>query len=124
MFLHLSVILSTRGGGVCPSACWDTPPWAGTPLGRPPPGRHPLVRHPPGQTPPGRTPPWADTPQQTPPRQTPHGQTPPPSRRLLLRTVGILLECILVFSYNDKKRMTVVCINESEVITFILTCMN
>ena len=35
MFLHLSVILST-GGGVCPSACWDTPhgqtpPWADTP---------------------------------------------------------------------------------------------
>ena len=40
--------------------------------------------------------PWADTrPGQTPPRQTPPEQTPP-SRRLLLRTVRILLECILV----------------------------
>ena len=45
-----------RGGGVCPSACWDT---------------HPPGRHPPGQTPPGQTPPWEDTP----PR---HTQPPPP----------------------------------------------
>ena len=91
MFLHPSVILFT--GGVCLSACWDTHPL-----------RH---RHPPGQTPPradtspgrhlGRhlqqTPPWADT---------PLGQTPPslPSRRLLQRTVRILLECILVF-FNE-----------------------
>ena len=29
MFLHLSVILSTRGG-VCLSACLDTTPWADT----------------------------------------------------------------------------------------------
>ena len=42
-------------------------PWADTPLGRPPPGQTP------------------------PPRQT------PPSRRLLLRTVRILLECIVFF---------------------------
>ena len=44
-------------------------------------------------TPPGQTPPWADT---------PLGQTPPPlpSRRLLQRTVRILLECILVF-FNE-----------------------
>ena len=33
MFLHVSVILFT--GGVCLSACWDTPPWDQT---RPPPG--------------------------------------------------------------------------------------
>ena len=55
MFLHLSVILST--GGVCPSACWDTPPrqtppgrhplWADTPSGQTPAlGRHPLGRPP------------------------------------------------------------------------------
>ena len=29
-------------GGVCPSACWNTPPWADTPPGQTPPlGRHP-----------------------------------------------------------------------------------
>ena len=44
-------------------------------------------KHTPGQTPPGRQPPWADT---------PLGRHSPPSRRLLLRTVRILLECILV----------------------------
>ena len=67
----------------------------------------------------GYTPPQADTPRAHPPRQTPlPGHTPPgrpplgthpsgrhqppeqthplPSRRLLLRTVRILLECILV----------------------------
>ena len=43
MFLHLSVILST--GGVCLSACWDTPPGA-TPR-----------KHTPGNTPPRSTPP-------------------------------------------------------------------
>ena len=64
MFLHVSVILFTRGGGVCPIACWDTPPEpeAGTPpqtRGRHPPrpgtppgtrDRHPLPgsRHPSG----------------------------------------------------------------------------
>ena len=66
----------------------------------------------------GYTPPQADTPredtpradtsparhlQQTPPwADTPLGQTPPPlpSRRLLQRTVRILLECILVF-FNE-----------------------
>ena len=74
--LHLSVILST--GGVCPSACWDTP-WADTPLT--------------DTTPQADTPhTWADTPWQTPP---PPGQTPASARRLLLRTVRILLECIL-----------------------------
>ena len=54
-------------GGVCLSACWDTPPGqtpsrADTPLGQtlPPPDRLP------GQTPPGK-----------PPRQTPLGRHPP-----------------------------------------------
>ena len=61
-------------------------------------GRHPS----PGRRPsPRQTPPWGDTPQQTPsPWQTPSlvdtpRQTSPP-RRLLQRTVRILLECILV----------------------------
>ena len=57
-----------------------------TPRADTPPGRHP-----PGQTPPplSRHPlPWADT---------SSWQTPsPPGRQLLPRTVGILLECILV----------------------------
>ena len=48
MLLHVSVILFT-GGGVCPSACWDTPPRT---RGRPPQARHP----------PGQTSPRADTP--------------------------------------------------------------
>ena len=67
---------------------------ADTPLDRlgrhTPPGRHPLGRHPPGPTPaPGQT-------RQTPPQiETPLGRHPH-SRRLLQRTVRILLEFILV----------------------------
>ena len=43
MFLHLSVSHSVHGGvgGVCPSACWDTPPWVDTPAGQTPPGQTP-----------------------------------------------------------------------------------
>ena len=39
MFLHLSVSHSVHGGvgGVCLSACWDTPPWVDTPAGQTPP---------------------------------------------------------------------------------------
>ena len=65
MFLHLSVILSTRVSGRHPLCRY--PPWADTPPGRHPLGRHPhpLGRHshplgkhpPPRQTPPGRQPP-------------------------------------------------------------------
>ena len=36
----------------------------------------------------------------------------------------VVAEAFIIFLYNDKKRMTVVCINESEVVTFILTHMN
>ena len=111
IFLHLSVILFT--GGVCLSACWDTP----------------RSRYPPEQTPPQeQRPPRADTPhppgvdtpqeqttreqtpttrEQIPPRADPPGsrhppwkQTPPPGSRLqhtvYERPVRILLECILV----------------------------
>ena len=85
-----------------------TPPRADTPQDQAPPGS----RHPPRPgTPPEQTPwdqaPWsrhpplgpgtplgADTP---PPDQAPpRSRHPPASRRLLLRTVRILLECILV----------------------------
>ena len=34
-YVFTPVILST-GGGVCPSACWDTPSWADTPRGQTP----------------------------------------------------------------------------------------
>ena len=71
-----------RGRGVCPIACWDTPPWADTPWAdtpgqtSPPQAEtpwgdtRPLGRHPPtGQTTLSRHHPWADTPGQTPPPQ-------------------------------------------------------
>ena len=98
-YVFTGVCLSTVGG-VCLSACWDPPqeqthPWEQT---------HTQVRHPPGQTPPrSRHPP-----------QVRHTHPPkffffflhffafftPPQiqyrRRPLLRTVRILLECILV----------------------------
>ena len=61
--------------GVCPIACWDTTPPAGTPLGRNTPRQvHPLGRHPLGRytpraetplgsyTPLGRYTPWEGTP--------------------------------------------------------------
>ena len=66
--------------GVCLGACWDTPP--------PP---HP-----------GQTPPWADTPQADTPRADTPRQTPSPSRRLLQRTLRILLECILFISFISR----------------------
>ena len=51
-----------------------------------------------GIHPPGQTPPWVDTPWQTPPWvDIPAGQASP-SRWLLLRTVRILLECIIFTS--------------------------
>ena len=75
MFLHLSVSHSVHRGCLA-----DTPP---------------------------RQTPQADSLGQTPPRQTPSGRHPlgrppgqtPPQRRPLQRTVGILLECILVFFF-------------------------
>ena len=118
MFLHLSVILFTGGG--LPQCMLGYHPPEQTPHPRsrhppgtrhppPPPGtRHPPpppgTRHPPEPgTPPGtRHPPGPGTPprEQKPPwEQTPPGTRhppPPEQRRLLLRTVRILLECILV----------------------------
>ena len=73
MFLQASVILLT-GGGVCLSACWDTPPGS----------RHPPEQTPPWeQTPPGADIPWEQTAPQirhTPPEQTPPGADTPPLR--------------------------------------------
>ena len=65
---------SVHRGGVCLSACWDTPPRHPPPTGQTKPlGRHPLGR-PHWQT----DTPWADTPRQTPltPRHPP-GRHPP-----------------------------------------------
>ena len=106
MFLHLSVSHSVHSGeGVSarhPLA--DTSSLPGRhPLDRPPPlGRHSLGR----ADNPERTPLWADSPLgQTSPlgkhllpgRPPPtSGKHPLPGRRLLLRTVRILLICILV----------------------------
>ena len=64
-----------REGGVCLSACWDTPP-PGPPGSRPPGTRHPQDQapHPPGPgTPPHPTPDQAPHPPRpgTPPEQTP-----------------------------------------------------
>ena len=117
----LSVILFT--GGVCLSACWDTPPGADppradTPRADPlPEADTPRSRHPPGADPPPeqtpsqkQTPPEADTLQeQIPPHRltSPRSRPSPPRSRSLpaqcilgdtgnKRAVRILLECILV----------------------------
>ena len=63
--------------GGLPSAYWDTPPWVDTPWADTSPGQTPLL---------GRHPSPADT------LLSRH----PHTRRLLLRMVCILLECILV----------------------------
>ena len=76
-FRALAVCLSTGGGSASVNDGMPTP----------------RTRHPPGP----------DTPSQQ--EQTPHRSRylrrsrPPPERRLLLRTVRILLECILVYIY-------------------------
>ena len=78
IFLQTCVKNSIHRGGVCLSACWDTP----------------LGQTPPGQTPPRQAPPWTDLPGQTLP-----GQTPRPPPEPLQRTVRILLEFFLVKQY-------------------------
>ena len=75
----------SQGEGVCLSACWDTPLWAGTlPWVGTPPGRYtpwqvhpcPLAGTPPGPAhTPGWCTPWAGTPLG---RYTPWAGTPPP----------------------------------------------
>ena len=87
-----------------------TPPGRYTPRA----GTHPLPRqvHPQQVQPPGRYTPLAGTPSRQvhppsryTPRQVPplRAGIPPPSRRLLLRTVRILLECILVRTVHHIK---------------------
>ena len=93
------------GGGVCLSACWDTTaPGVDTPpeqtsLGADTPP--PRSRHPPGSRHPQSRHPWEQTPPPTGSRHSPRADTPPGAdlptqRQPLLRTVRILLECILV----------------------------
>ena len=94
--------------GVCLSTGGFASVHAGIPRGTPPrsiwpPGKHTPL---PGSTPPGKhTPPQeAHPPESIPPRKhtprkhTPRKHIPHPPERLLLRMVGILLECILVRS--------------------------
>ena len=73
-YVFTPVCHSVHRGGVCLNACWDT-----TPTGSTPPGKHP-----PGSTPLGSTHPPVGT---------------PAERWLPLRTIRILLECILVRLY-------------------------
>ena len=63
-------------GGVCLSACWDTPPPGRHTPGQTSPGKTPQGRHFLGRHPHGQTPPCADNPS----GQTPPGQTPPMGR--------------------------------------------
>ena len=92
-YVFTPVCLSTGGG--LPQHMLGYPPGAGTPQSRHPPGtRHPQSRHPPGtKHPQEQAPPGADTPTGA---GTSRTRPPPPSRQLRLRTVRILLECILV----------------------------
>ena len=87
MFVHVSVILFT-GGGVCPIACWDTPPPPSGTRGRHPPQDQ--RQAPPGTR--GRHPPWEQT--------SPPGADPPAQCMLgdmgNKQAVRILLEGNLV----------------------------
>ena len=100
-----------RGGEVYTSLGRHPFPWADTPRAETPLDRPPLGRHPHGQTPLGRHPPtplgrhltWADTLLgRHPPIPLgrhppfPRADTPSMGKRLLQRTVRILLEFILV----------------------------
>ena len=86
-YVFTGICLSTRGWG-CLLQCM---------LGYHPPEQTPPWSRPPGADPPEQTPPGVDTPlgADTPQEQTPPRSTPPEIRPLL-RTVRILLECILV----------------------------
>ena len=92
--------LSFCSQGVCVTQCmlgYHTPH---TP---PPPQKHtpPLEAHPPEST---HSPGSTHTPQEAhPPGSTPPPGKHPPGRRLPVRTVRILLECILVFEFFTLK---------------------
>ena len=86
MSLHLCVSHSVhRGVSTSVHAGIHTPPWAETPWADTPTSRQTPRAWAWTRTPPRQRSPWADTP------------SPSPSRPLLLRTVRILLECIMVF---------------------------
>ena len=111
---YTCLLFCSQGGSICLCACWDTTatPGSRNPLEQtPPPEQTPPEQTPPEQTslgdqahtrlkqtPPRAEPPGPGTlPEQTPP--TPQTRHPPrEQRRILLRTVRILLECILVLS--------------------------
>ena len=96
MFLQVSVILPTGGGGFLPQCILGyTPPQEQTPLEQTPLEQTPQSRPPWEQTPPGANP----------PEQTPQSRHPP--GRWLRHTVNerpvrILLECILDFFIFQK----------------------
>ena len=81
IFLHLFVILFTRGGGGIPEGTEANPPRPDPPRSRHTPREqaHPCwSRHSLGQTPPDQTPPGSRAPlDQTPRDQTPPGSRPP-----------------------------------------------
>ena len=77
MFLQLSVILFTGGGGSGRQHLWADTALGRQPLGRQPLGRHLLSRHPtPGRCPLGRHP-LRQIPPGRPLGRPPHGLTPP-----------------------------------------------
>ena len=114
MFLHLSVSHSVHRS-VCTCSQWGVPAHIPPESRYTPPGRYtpptqagtpPWQVHPPGRytpqacTPPRQVhPPGRYTPRQVPPLRA----GTPLSRRLLLRTVRILLECILVRTVHHIK---------------------
>ena len=94
--MFLQACVCPRGGGVCLSACWDTTSAKADLLrSRPPLG---------ADTPQSRHPPRADTPRS----RHPPEQTPLRERQPLLRTVRILLECILILNQNIRNRAKLV----------------
>ena len=80
--MFLQVCVCPRGGGVCLSACWDTPQEQTPPRSRHPQGADTPTADTPGSGhPPEWTPPGAATPQeQTPPQSRPPGADTPRSR--------------------------------------------
>ena len=88
IFSESCVKNSVHRGGVCLSACWDTPLGAGTPPGS---RQHP---------PPGADPPGAEAPRsRTPPVQSMLGDT------VKARSVRILLECNLVYCFFAERML-------------------
>ena len=94
----LSVILFTGGGLPQCMLGYHTPPEQAPPNPGPDPPPGPGTPPGPGSPQDHAPPTWDQAPSSPPRTRHPHGtrHPPPPRRRLLLRTVRILLECILV----------------------------